>query len=153
MEQALNDPDSLFYHYQKLIALRKEHSAISRGSFHPVAPEHHKVFACIREDGSESILVVNNFYGENTELRPGDTIDGYRPLISNYNLRPVEEDMVLRPYKSAVWIRMKKLIRKEAEQSASFFSPAPALCDCALRAKNSRETLKERSVTEPVTAP
>lgn len=107
VEQALNDPDSLFYHYQKLIALRKEHSAISRGSFHPVAPEHDKVFACIREDGSESILVVNNFYGENTELRPGDTIDGYRPLISNYNLRPVEEDMVLRPYKSAVWIRMK----------------------------------------------
>ena len=39
VEQALADPESVFYHYQKLIQLRKEHEVMVYGTYQLLFPE------------------------------------------------------------------------------------------------------------------
>ncbi|PFA69489.1 glucohydrolase [Bacillus sp. AFS015802] len=63
-EKVLNDSGSIFYHYQKLIALRKEHDIIPYGSFELHYADHPSVYAYTRTYGNEKILVLCNVSGE-----------------------------------------------------------------------------------------
>jgi len=63
-EKALNDSESIFYYYQKLIALRKEHEIIPYGSFELHYADHPSVYAYTRAYGNEKILVLCNVSGE-----------------------------------------------------------------------------------------
>ncbi len=47
-ENALNDKDSVFYHYKNLISLRKQYDVISDGSFKIILENHDKVYAYTR---------------------------------------------------------------------------------------------------------
>lgn len=64
VEQALSDPDSIFYYYQKLIALRRKHEVMVYGDFHMLLEEHHQIFAYTRTLPEESWLVLLNLSGE-----------------------------------------------------------------------------------------
>ncbi|CAK2018659.1 Oligo-1,6-glucosidase [Vibrio crassostreae] len=103
VEDALANPNSIFYHYKKLIELRKAHPAIVYGSFIPVFEEHDKVFAYIRELDGEQLLVVCNFSGESLTL---ETPEQYRTrtpvcLINNYGeILSVDAQLHLAPYES-----------------------------------------------------
>ena len=44
-EDSLKDKDSIFYHYKKLIGLRKEYDVISYGNFKMILEDDDKVFA------------------------------------------------------------------------------------------------------------
>ncbi|WED24979.1 alpha-glucosidase [Vibrio sp. JC009] len=102
---ALDDPDSIFYHYQKLIALRKAHSAIVYGDFVPLLEEHDKVFAYIRRNPEESIVVINNFSQETLTVSAPAEIAGIEGscLIANYEPREqIEQEINLKPYESFV---------------------------------------------------
>ncbi|EHU9517358.1 alpha-glucosidase [Vibrio vulnificus] len=68
VEQALADSDSIFYHYQKLIELRKQHPAIVYGDFTPLFAEHDSVFAYVRSHQDEQLLVINNFSDQEVSL-------------------------------------------------------------------------------------
>ncbi len=60
---ALNEPQSVFYHYQQLIALRKssEYSdTLIYGSYQLLLPEHPQVFAYLRQYQQQRLLVVAN---------------------------------------------------------------------------------------------
>ena len=59
----INDEDSIFSHYRKLIKLRKDLDVIAYGSFVPLARKHPSVLAYKRIYGNQELLVVNNFYG------------------------------------------------------------------------------------------
>ncbi len=48
VEQALADPESVFYHYQKLIQLRKEHEVMVYGTYH-CCFQRMKTFISIQE--------------------------------------------------------------------------------------------------------
>lgn len=63
-EEALKDSESIFYYYQKLIALRKEHEIIPYGSFELHYADHPSVYAYTRAYGNEKILVLCNVSGE-----------------------------------------------------------------------------------------
>lgn len=106
VEEALKDKDSVFYHYKKLIGLRKNHPAISRGRFIPILKEHDQVYGYIRQDEKETILVLNNFYGKDCSVDLGeiDELDRFGTLISNYPEQDLSHHMNLRPYESAAWI-------------------------------------------------
>lgn len=106
VEEALKDKDSIFYHYKKLIGLRKNHPAISRGRFIPILKEHDQVYGYIRQDEKETILVLNNFYGKDCSVDLGeiDELDRFGTLISNYPEQDLSHHMNLRPYESAAWI-------------------------------------------------
>jgi alpha-amylase len=55
------DPDSLWRHYQQLIAVRAHHPALQLGSFTPLDVDHPGVVAFLRQSGEEAVLVVLNF--------------------------------------------------------------------------------------------
>ncbi|MGR2939809.1 alpha-glucosidase [Vibrio vulnificus] len=88
VEQALADSDSIFYHYQKLIELRKQHPAIVYGDFTPLFAEHDSVFAYVRSHQDEQLLVINNFSDQDVSLELPDNLQNKEVncLICNYNL-------------------------------------------------------------------
>ena len=100
-EAALADPDSVFYHYRKLIRLRKTHPVFRDGSFTLLMPEDEKIFAYTRDTEKEHLLVVCNFTGETLDFEVPGEYYGAEMLISNYpqgapGLRPYEAAMLLK---------------------------------------------------------
>jgi oligo-1,6-glucosidase len=100
---ALADPGSIFHHYRRLIALRKERPAIVYGEYQPLFESHPQVFAYQRRLGDERIVVINNFGPQAVELElPPDLgpLAG-ECLVSNYPTpEPTGRRLALRPYES-----------------------------------------------------
>ena len=106
-ENALKDENSIFYHYKRLIELRKEYDVIAYGDFNIILEENPQIFAYIRTWKAERLLVINNFYGRKTNfilpkellLKGTSTI-----LISNYSdtINNIEK-LTLRPYEAIVF--------------------------------------------------
>jgi trehalose-6-phosphate hydrolase len=108
VEKALDDEDSIFYFYQKLIALRKQYDIITYGNYELILGEDEQIFAYIRNGADEKLLVINNFYGSETafELPEDITFEGYHSeiLLSNYKDSSKEfKQVLLRPYESIVY--------------------------------------------------
>lgn len=55
-------------HYRQLIRLRHEMPLIAEGTYEPWALEHPEVFAYLRRWEGEALLVLNNFFGEQTTV-------------------------------------------------------------------------------------
>jgi trehalose-6-phosphate hydrolase len=108
-EAAGKDENSVFYHYQKLNKLRKELDILTYGAYEVILEDHPEIFAYYRNgENSEKLLVVNNFYGKETEFKlPGGKVaDGYGVdvLITNYDSAPEDySSFTLRPYESVVF--------------------------------------------------
>lgn len=60
-EEALQDPDSIFHYYKRLIALRKQHPIMVYGDYSIVAEEHEQLYVYTRTLGEEQWLVILNF--------------------------------------------------------------------------------------------
>ena len=67
-EQAIADPSSIFYTYQRLIQLRKIHAIITHGSFQLLLPDHPDLFVYKRQTAEEEWLIVNNFSEKTNQL-------------------------------------------------------------------------------------
>lgn len=107
-EAALKDPDSIFYHYQRLIKLRKEMDIVAYGEFQPLSEDHECIYAYMRTYHDERLIVINNFYGIETdfEIPKEINLEGYssKLLISNYRDSSAAIDRIkLRPYESIVY--------------------------------------------------
>jgi oligo-1,6-glucosidase len=103
VESALDDPDSIFYHYQKLVQLRKEHEIMVYGDYQPFFAEHAQVFAYQRELDNEQVVVINNFSADPLELILPVSLQGLKGqcLISNYAAhKHLSESLALAPYES-----------------------------------------------------
>ncbi|ENO1849686.1 alpha-glucosidase [Vibrio vulnificus] len=101
VEQALADSDSIFYYYQKLIELRKQHPAIVYGDFTPLFAEHDSVFAYVRSHQDEQLLVINNFSDQDISLALPDNLQNKEVncLIYNYDsLCMLGVTLSLKPY-------------------------------------------------------
>ncbi|HFQ4955254.1 TPA: alpha-glucosidase [Vibrio vulnificus] len=101
VEQALADSDSIFYHYQKLIELRKQHPAIVYGDFTPLFAEHDSVFAYVRSHQDEQLLVINNFSDQDISLALPDNLQNKEVNCLIYNYDPLDMLSVtlsLKPY-------------------------------------------------------
>jgi glucan 1,6-alpha-glucosidase len=95
-EAALSDPDSVFYHYQKLIQLRKSHDVIRDGSFTLLLPEEAQIFAYTRDTDQAHLLVVCNFSAEEQVFAMPEAYRNAKVLISNYS----DKANTLRPYET-----------------------------------------------------
>jgi trehalose-6-phosphate hydrolase len=107
-EQAIADKESIFYHYQRLIQMRKEYQVITDGSYRLILPDDLAIFAYLRENDQESMLVVNNFYAKEVTLDlPREVIEQFErgeAILSNYQQPPTQlENVTLRPYESFVF--------------------------------------------------
>lgn len=102
---ALEDKNSIFYHYQKLIALRKQNPVIVYGDFIPLFETHSAVFAYERKDNEQHFIVLNNFSAEPQTLALPEHIANrsVECLISNLDPRTqLGSDLTLAPYQSLV---------------------------------------------------
>ena len=97
---ALEDKDSVFYYYQKLIRLRHENEIIVEGVFHGLLEDNDDIYAYERTLGDEKLVVACNF--TNKEV-PCDLFEGKEgeELITNYKnhvagaLQPYETRVIL----------------------------------------------------------
>lgn len=105
VKKALNNKDSIFYYYQKLIKLRKDYKIISEGQYIPLLEDHKQVYAFAREYNNEKMIVVNNFYDKACEINI-DGLNEYDVLITNYKDIVVKDNMTLRPYESIVFYKL-----------------------------------------------
>ena len=103
----VDDPDSVFSHYRRLIALRKQYDVIANGDFAPLDMEHPSVLAYTRRTEREELVVVNNFYRREVDWKYPVDLTGFTCLLSNYADSKVETKLHLRPYESLVLYRTK----------------------------------------------
>jgi len=103
---ALNDPDSVFYVYQKLIALRKEEPLLTWGNYQDLLPEHPSLWCYRREWQGQTLLVAANLSrdAQHCEL---ETMEGeWDVAISNYSQPQNKPGAVtLRPFEAVWWIQ------------------------------------------------
>ena len=95
---ALEDKDSVFYYYQKLIRLRHQYEVIVEGVFHGLLEDNDDIYAYERILGDEKLVVACNF--TNKEV-PCDLFEGKEgeELITNYKNHVAG---VLQPYETRV---------------------------------------------------
>ncbi len=86
VEQALADKNSVFYYYQRLIALRKEVEVITTGDYTDLAPEHAQLFCYRRRSDRQTLICINNYYGSQVEYElPADlAVKQGRYILGNY---------------------------------------------------------------------
>ena len=100
VKNTLKDPDSIYAHYQKLIEMRKTMPVVQDGKFIPLLKDHPQIFAYERKLDDDSLIVLNNFYGETAEA--DIDLEGYEVCLSNYSDTAVNNHMVLRPYEAVI---------------------------------------------------
>lgn len=99
VKNALNDTNSVFYHYKKLISLRKEYAIIQEGNYVPLFESDDAIFAYKRVLNNEELLVLSNFYGK--ECTFDMDLSDYEILLSNYE-DSTTKTKTLRPYESLI---------------------------------------------------
>ncbi|MDA7026719.1 alpha,alpha-phosphotrehalase [Bacillus sp. CLL-7-23] len=107
-EEALQDSDSIFYHYKKLNQLRKKYDLITTGNYQLILEEHPQLYAYLRTGINEKLLVINNFYGRETEFHLPENVkyEGYTATVLITNDDEIPEDFTnfkVRPYQSIVY--------------------------------------------------
>ena len=100
--QQLEDPNSIFHYYQKLIRLRKEKDIIVYGEFEPIYRDDEQIFAYIRRQKQEKLLTVCNFSEKNAEMEIPEEFKGAECLITNLDRTVFEGRIVLKPYEAFV---------------------------------------------------
>ena len=100
--QQLEDPNSIFHYYQKLISLRKEKDIIVYGEFEPLYRDDEQIFAYTRKLDQEKLLTVCNFSERNAEMEIPEEFKGAECLITNLDRTVFEGKIVLKPYEAFV---------------------------------------------------
>ncbi len=102
-EAQLDNPSSVFSHYRKLIALRKELDIITYGDYRLLLAEHPSIFAYERRWNDQTLTVICSFSEEAmTEPAIAPMYQG-ELLLSNYDAPQAAE--VLQPYEARIYLR------------------------------------------------
>ena len=94
--------DSIFNYYRKLIQLRKELPVLTDGKFTMMDMDHDQIFAYLRDNGEDKLLVVCNFYGNTVDYAVSEKAEDLELLIGNYTEENMQTD-VLRPYEARIY--------------------------------------------------
>ncbi|CEH35013.1 glycoside hydrolase family 13 protein [Romboutsia lituseburensis] len=102
----LENENSIFNHYKKLIKIRKSMDVVVYGNFNLLYKNHKSIFAYTRELNKERILVVANFYDKKEEFMLDKSIkyNEVSILLSNYSDSGKNLDKItLRPYEAIIY--------------------------------------------------
>ena len=94
--------NSIFNYYRKLIQLRKELPVLTDGKFTMLDMDHDQIFAYLRDNGEDKLLVVCNFYGNTVDYAVSEKAEDLELLIGNYTEENMQTD-VLRPYEARIY--------------------------------------------------
>lgn len=107
VEDSLNNPDSIYNYYKKLINLRKKNLVFIYGDFQTILENKEEIYIYLRKYYNDYLLVLLNFYGNNVNLNLFEELryKNSKLLISNY---PEQEskniyDFNLRPYEARIY--------------------------------------------------
>jgi glucan 1,6-alpha-glucosidase len=101
VEANLEDPNSIFYCYQKLIQLRKDHPIIVWGDYELVMDTPEQVFMYLRHFEGETWSVVANFGEQMKTLQLEHFGQSSDVVISNYERTSVNfQHLQLKPYEA-----------------------------------------------------
>lgn len=99
-KDAVENEESIYNYYKKLINLRKEYNIISHGTIKPILKDNKNILAYIREYEGQKLLVLCNFFAGKTEIDIGEHIKTFKGkmLITNYFERELSKPITLKPY-------------------------------------------------------
>ena len=99
----VNDPDSVFAYYKKLIALRHTNEVMVDGVYDVLIPDHPQIYAYTRTLGDKQLLVLCNDSDTNVAI-PAEIQEKIHAakniLIQNYK---DTDESTLRPYEAVVY--------------------------------------------------
>lgn len=99
----VDDPDSVFSFYRKVIALRHADPVVAYGDFTMLLPDDEHVYAFRRSLPDAEMLVLGNFSGTSQRCDLGDDAwAGAEQVLGNY---PAEPGLELRPWEVKVFRR------------------------------------------------
>jgi oligo-1,6-glucosidase len=92
------NPDSVFHHYRRLIALRHELPVVADGDFTMLLEDDERVYAFVRALDGVSLLVLGNFSGDEVVVSPPGWDDDAQAVIGSpgFTLGPWEGRAYLR---------------------------------------------------------
>ena len=98
----VNDPNSIFNHYKKLIQLRKDNDIFLNGYYELLLADDEEVFAYKRSTDKQELLVICNFYGNTIERELEELIDDSKLALANYDVKDIN---TLKPYEARMYLR------------------------------------------------
>ena len=110
-EAALKDKNSVFYHYKKLIDLRRNEELMVTGKYEDIDLENKSVYAYKRVGENGELVVISNFYEPEVEFELEKNgikgLENAQILLSNYETNPEikGEKIILKPYESIIFKR------------------------------------------------
>ncbi|MEG3017205.1 glycoside hydrolase family 13 protein [Carnobacterium sp.] len=103
VENELADSESLFYHYQRLIQLRKNNPLVVWGTYQELVPNDTQLFVYERSYENETWLIVANFYEEEADFSH-ESHKVKEIILSNYSDSSVDlANLHLRAYETVVY--------------------------------------------------
>ena len=103
----MEDKDSVFYYYQKLIRLRHEMPVITDGEYELLDADNEKVYTYLRKGEDETLVVVANFTDETIEYQVDEKVQAKESnlVLSNYTDAPAAftNHLTLKPYEVYVY--------------------------------------------------
>ncbi|HEM3679733.1 TPA: alpha-glucosidase [Streptococcus suis] len=100
VEKALANKQSLFYTYQKLIALRKEYPCMSEGKYEVMETGNSSVMAYRKYDEQDDFIILVNFTSDEQAFEVSS--EGYSLFMHNYEEDAFLAGQLLRPYEAIV---------------------------------------------------
>ena len=103
---ALSDPDSVFYTYQALIALRKTQPVLTWGDYQDLLPDHPALWCYRRQWQGQTLIVAANLSRECHSWQPDAPGGEWQVLMSNYaETANAPQAMTLRPFEAVWWLQ------------------------------------------------
>ena len=109
-ENALKNSNSIFYHYQNLIQLRRTEELLITGRYEDIDLENKKVYAYKRVGEDAELIIIANFYDKTTEFDvKGLDLEEAFILLSNYVQSPEinGNKLILKPYEAIIFKKVK----------------------------------------------
>lgn len=106
VKNSLEDKDSIFYYYQKLIQLRKNYDVIAYGDIKPLLREDKRVFAYERNYKGQKLIVICNFYPTTYEIELPYDLSNYKCILNNYKNEAKAKKITLKPYETLVYCNL-----------------------------------------------
>lgn len=99
----VNDKDSIFSCYKKLVHLRKEYPVFVDGGFHMLLEDDENLFAYSRTNEDSVLLVICNFYDKTVSYSLEEEAPDMELLVSSY--KDAGQPGTLRPYEARMYLK------------------------------------------------
>lgn len=106
VKNSLEDKESIFYYYQKLIQLRKNYDVIAYGDIKPLLRKDKRVFAYERNYKGQKLIVICNFYPTTYEIELPYDLSNYKCILNNYKNEAKAKKIALKPYETLVYCNL-----------------------------------------------